>query len=202
MLVASPIAGIYADRHGSRALAAIGMLVTAAGLAAMTTLGVHTPYWQSGAVAADRGRRLGDVQQPQHGRDDGRGARPSAGASPPGRGRCCRTPGRCCRSPSCSRSSPPSIPKARCSRSSPASPRASPREKLAPFISNMHVALWVLAATSAARTPCACCARATRHPSRSAERGRAENDARQPERRDASAAAAAAATRLAPIAAR
>ena len=43
MLIASPLAGIYADRHGSRALAAVGMLVTAAGLAAMTTLQVHTP---------------------------------------------------------------------------------------------------------------------------------------------------------------
>ncbi len=48
MLIASPIAGVYADRHGSRALAAVGMLVSAVGLAAMTTLGVDTPYWQSG----------------------------------------------------------------------------------------------------------------------------------------------------------
>jgi EmrB/QacA subfamily drug resistance transporter len=47
MLVASPLAGIYADRHGSRALASIGMLVSAAGLALMTTLEVHSPYWQS-----------------------------------------------------------------------------------------------------------------------------------------------------------
>jgi EmrB/QacA subfamily drug resistance transporter len=47
MLVASPVAGVWADRHGSRLLAALGMVVTAAGLAAMTTLGVHTPYWQS-----------------------------------------------------------------------------------------------------------------------------------------------------------
>jgi EmrB/QacA subfamily drug resistance transporter len=47
MLVSSPLAGIWADRHGSRLLAALGMVVTAAGLAAMTTLGVHTPYWQS-----------------------------------------------------------------------------------------------------------------------------------------------------------
>ena len=47
MLIASPLAGIYADRHGSRTLAALGMLVSAAGLAAMTTLQVHTPYWQS-----------------------------------------------------------------------------------------------------------------------------------------------------------
>jgi MFS family permease len=48
MLIASPIAGIYADRHGSRSLAAIGMLVTAAGLAAMTTLDAGTAYWQGG----------------------------------------------------------------------------------------------------------------------------------------------------------
>jgi EmrB/QacA subfamily drug resistance transporter len=47
MLVASPLAGAYADRHGSRGLSALGMLVTACGLAAMTTLQVHTPYWQS-----------------------------------------------------------------------------------------------------------------------------------------------------------
>lgn len=47
MLIASPLAGIYADRHGSRALAAIGMLVSAAGLALMTTLQIHSPYWQS-----------------------------------------------------------------------------------------------------------------------------------------------------------
>jgi EmrB/QacA subfamily drug resistance transporter len=48
MLVASPLAGIWADRHGSRALAAAGMLVTAAGLALMTTLGADSPYWQGG----------------------------------------------------------------------------------------------------------------------------------------------------------
>ncbi len=47
MLVASPIAGRIADRHGSRALASLGMLVTAAGLAPMTTLQAHSPYWQS-----------------------------------------------------------------------------------------------------------------------------------------------------------
>src|SRR5207245_9472530 len=34
--------------HGSRAVAAAGMLVSAARLAGMTTLEVHTPYWQSG----------------------------------------------------------------------------------------------------------------------------------------------------------
>jgi EmrB/QacA subfamily drug resistance transporter len=46
MLVASPVAGMWADRHGSRTLAAMGMVVSAVGLALMTTLGQHTPYWQ------------------------------------------------------------------------------------------------------------------------------------------------------------
>src|SRR2546421_430138 len=47
MLVSSPLAGIWADRRGSRTLAALGMLVGAAGLALMTTLEPHSPYWQS-----------------------------------------------------------------------------------------------------------------------------------------------------------
>ncbi|PZR69564.1 MAG: MFS transporter [Solirubrobacterales bacterium] len=47
MLISSPVAGRWADRHGSRTLAALGMLVSAIGLGAMTTLEVHTPYWQS-----------------------------------------------------------------------------------------------------------------------------------------------------------
>jgi EmrB/QacA subfamily drug resistance transporter len=48
MLISSPLAGIAADRHGSRGLAAAGMVVTAAGLALMTTLQIDSPYWQSG----------------------------------------------------------------------------------------------------------------------------------------------------------
>jgi EmrB/QacA subfamily drug resistance transporter len=47
MLIASPIAGWRADKHGSRLLAAWGMLLGAIGLAGMTTLQVDTPYWQS-----------------------------------------------------------------------------------------------------------------------------------------------------------
>src|SRR4051812_855696 len=47
MLVSSPLAGIWADRHGSRTLAASGMVVTALGLAGMTTLVTDSPFWQS-----------------------------------------------------------------------------------------------------------------------------------------------------------
>jgi MFS family permease len=47
MLIASPLAGIWADRRGSRTLAALGMLVTAVALAAMTTLEQGSPYWET-----------------------------------------------------------------------------------------------------------------------------------------------------------
>ena len=47
MLISSPLAGMWADRHGSRTLAAGGMIVSAVGLALMTTLVVDSPYWQS-----------------------------------------------------------------------------------------------------------------------------------------------------------
>src|SRR3954447_3939425 len=47
MLVSSPVAGMYADRRGSRGLAALGMLVSAVGLAGMTTLVADSPCWQS-----------------------------------------------------------------------------------------------------------------------------------------------------------
>jgi EmrB/QacA subfamily drug resistance transporter len=47
MLVASPLAGLWADRHGSRLLSALGMLVTAGALAGMTTLDVDSARWLS-----------------------------------------------------------------------------------------------------------------------------------------------------------
>jgi len=49
MLISSPLAGMWADRRGSRGMAVLGMLVTAAGLALMTTLGRDTGYAASGA---------------------------------------------------------------------------------------------------------------------------------------------------------
>jgi EmrB/QacA subfamily drug resistance transporter len=47
MLIASPLAGIWADKRGSRALAAWGMVIGGVALAGMTTLGVHTAYFWS-----------------------------------------------------------------------------------------------------------------------------------------------------------
>jgi EmrB/QacA subfamily drug resistance transporter len=48
MLISSPLAGIWADRRGSRGMAVAGMIVTAAGLALMTTLERDTTYVASG----------------------------------------------------------------------------------------------------------------------------------------------------------
>ena len=85
MLVASPLAGIWADRRGSRTLAALGMVVTAVGLAGMTWLQPDSAYWVGGAVARRGGHRLGHVQQPEYGRDDGHRPGRAAAGSPPAR---------------------------------------------------------------------------------------------------------------------
>ncbi|MCW3003021.1 MAG: transporter [Conexibacter sp.] len=45
MLVSSPLAGSYADRHGARTLAAAGLVISGIGMAGMTTLGTGTSYW-------------------------------------------------------------------------------------------------------------------------------------------------------------
>ena len=62
MLIASPLAGIWADRRGSRELAVAGMLVTAAGLALMTTLQRDTALPGARRLHVPRRDRLGDVQ--------------------------------------------------------------------------------------------------------------------------------------------
>ena len=114
----------------------------------MTTLQVHSPYWQSTLWLLIVGVGSGMFNSPNTAAMMGTVRRHSAAASPPARARCCRTPARCFRSPSCWPSSPRPSPRRRCSGSSPAWPRACPTQKLAPFIANMHIALWVLAATS------------------------------------------------------
>jgi EmrB/QacA subfamily drug resistance transporter len=47
ILVASPLAGAWADRHGARLLAAAGLVVSAVGMAGMTTLETDTGYGQA-----------------------------------------------------------------------------------------------------------------------------------------------------------
>jgi EmrB/QacA subfamily drug resistance transporter len=147
MLIASPLAGIHADRHGSRSLAAIGMFVSAAGLAAMTTLQVHSPYWQSalwlGMVGVGSGMfnspntaaMMGVV--PAHRRGVAAGARTLL-----------QNTGAVLSIAFVMAVVTSSIPKATLFAIFSGVTTGLSEAKLAPFIDNMHAALWTLAAVS------------------------------------------------------
>jgi len=64
MLVSSPLAGYAADKHGSRGLAASGMVLGAVALAGMTTLGADTSYWWSALWLAIAGVGSGLFNSP------------------------------------------------------------------------------------------------------------------------------------------
>jgi EmrB/QacA subfamily drug resistance transporter len=147
MLIASPIAGVYADRHGSRALAAVGMLVTASGLAAMTTLQVHTAYWESGLWLLIVGAGSGMFNSPN--------TAAMMGVVPPYR----RGIAAGARTLMQNTGAVLSIafvlaivttagPKATLFAIFSGLAKGLSPEKLAPFIANMHVALWALAGVS------------------------------------------------------
>jgi EmrB/QacA subfamily drug resistance transporter len=147
MLIASPLAGIYADRHGSRGLAALGMLLSAGGLAGMTTLAVHTPYWQSAlwllAVGAGSGMfnspntaaMMGVV--PAHRRGVAAGARTLL-----------QNTGAVLSIAFVMAVVTSAIPTSTLFAIFSGVTRGLSAAKLAPFITNMHSALWVLAAVS------------------------------------------------------
>jgi EmrB/QacA subfamily drug resistance transporter len=147
MLIASPPAGIYADRHGSRALASLGMLVTAAGLAGMTTLQVHTAYWQSGLWLALVGIGSGMFNSPNtaammgvvpaHRRGIAAGARTLL-----------QNTGAVLSIAFVLAIVTSAVPKATLFAVFSGLAQGLSAAKLQPFIDNMHVALWVLAATS------------------------------------------------------
>lgn len=147
MLIASPLAGIYADRHGSRALAAIGMLVSAAGLAAMTTLQVHTAYWQSALWLAMVGVGSGMFNSPNtaammgvvpaHRRGVAAGARTLL-----------QNTGAVLSIAFVMAIVTSAIPKATLFAIFSGVTKGLDPAKLSPFIANMHSALWVLAAVS------------------------------------------------------
>ena len=147
MLVASPLAGIYADRHGSRALAAIGMLVTAAGLAGMTTLVVDSPYWQSMIWLALVGIGSGMFNSPNtaaimgvvpaHRRGVAAGARTLL-----------QNTGAVLSIAFVLAIVTSSIPKSTLFAVFSGVTSGLAAQKLDPFIANMHTALWVLVVTS------------------------------------------------------
>jgi MFS family permease len=147
MLIASPLAGVYADRHGSRGLAALGMLVSAVGLALMTTLQVHSPYWQStlwlGLVGVGSGMFnspntaaiMGTV--PANRRGIAAGARTLV-----------QNTGAVLSIAFVLAIVTSTIPKSTLFAVFSGLAKGLSEEKLAPFIANMHTALWALAITS------------------------------------------------------
>jgi EmrB/QacA subfamily drug resistance transporter len=147
MLIASPIAGIYADRHGSRALAAAGMLVTAAGLAAMTTLGVRSPYWQSGLWLAIVGVGSGLFNSPNTAAMMGVVPAKRRGVAAGARTLLQNT-GAVLSIAFVLAIVTSSIPKATLFAIFSGLTKGLSQAKLDPFIANMHEALWVLTATS------------------------------------------------------
>jgi EmrB/QacA subfamily drug resistance transporter len=147
MLVASPLAGIYADRHGSRTLAASGMLVSAVGLAGMTTLGVHTPYWQSGLWLLIVGVGSGMFNSPNTAAMMGTVPAYRRGIAAGARTLLQNT-GAVLSIAFVIAIVTSAVPKATLFAVFSGLAKGLSAQKLAPFIDNMHVALWVLAGTS------------------------------------------------------
>ncbi len=147
MLISSPIAGAFADRHGSRGLAAAGMLVSAAALALMTTLQAHSPYWQSTLWlllvgigsgmfnSPNTAAMMGAV--PSHRRGIAAGARTML-----------QNTGAVISIAFVLAIVTAAVPKPVLFKIFSGLASGLSDAKLAPFIANMHTALWVLAATS------------------------------------------------------
>jgi MFS family permease len=147
MLIASPLAGIYADRHGSRTLAALGMLVSAVGLAGMTTLDVHTVYAQSALWLALVGIGSGMFNSPNTAAMMGSVPAQRRGIAAGARTLVQNT-GAVLSIAFVLAIVTSAVPKATLFAVFSGLTKGLSAEKLAPFIHNMHVALWVLAATS------------------------------------------------------
>jgi EmrB/QacA subfamily drug resistance transporter len=147
MLIASPLAGIHADRHGSRLLAAIGMLVSAAGLAAMTTLEVHTAYWQSALWLGMVGVGSGMFNSPNTAAMMGVVPAQRRGIAAGARTLLQNT-GAVLSIAFVMAVVTSSIPKATLFAIFSGVSKGLSAAKLDPFIANMHTALWTLAAVS------------------------------------------------------
>jgi hypothetical protein len=147
MLLASPLAGMHADRHGSRALAAAGMLVSAVGLAGMTTMAVHTPYWQSGLWLLIVGVGSGMFNSPNTAAMMGAVPAYRRGIAAGARTLVQNT-GAVLSIAFVMAIVTSAVPKSTLFAVFSGLTRGLSEAKLAPFIANMHVALWVLAATS------------------------------------------------------
>jgi MFS family permease len=123
------------------------MLVSAAGLAAMTTLQVHTPYWQSGLWLLIVGIGSGMFNSPNTAAMMGAVPAYRRGIAAGARTLVQNT-GAVLSIAFVLAIVTSAVPKATLFAVFSGLARGLSEQKLAPFIANMHVALWVLAATS------------------------------------------------------
>ena len=149
MLIASPLAGIWADRRGSRTLAALGMLVSAGALAFMTMLQPHSPYWESMLWLFIVGIGSGMFNSPN--------TAAMMGTVPPhrrgiaaGTRTLLQNTGAVISIAFVLAVITSAVPKTVLFRIFSGLAKGLTDAQLAPFIHNMHTALWVLAATSLA----------------------------------------------------
>ncbi|MDX6473662.1 MAG: hypothetical protein QOK22_2478 [Gaiellaceae bacterium] len=147
MLVASPLAGAVADRHGSRLLSAVGMLVTALGLAGMTTLHAHTPYVWSALWLAIVGVGSGIFNSPNTSAMMGSVPAHRRGIASGARMMLTNT-GAVISIAFVMAAITAAVPKNVLFKIFSGLASGLSPAQLAPFISNMHSALWVLAAVS------------------------------------------------------
>lgn len=147
MLVASPPAGIWADRHGSRSLAASGMLLTALGLAGMTTLQAGTSYWPSAVLLALVGIGSGMFNSPNTAAMMGAVPAQRRGVAAATRV-LAQNSGAVISIAFVMAVITASIPRDVLFKIFSGITSGLSDANLAPFIANMHTALWVLAATS------------------------------------------------------
>jgi EmrB/QacA subfamily drug resistance transporter len=147
MLVASPVAGAIADRHGSRVLAALGMLITGAGLAGMTMLEAHSSYWWSALWLALVGVGSGVFNSPNTAAMMGVVPTHRRGIASAARMMLTNT-GAVISIAFVLAVVTAAVPKTVLFKIFSGLAKGLSAKQLDPFIANMHVALWVLAAVS------------------------------------------------------
>jgi MFS family permease len=147
MLIASPLAGLWADRRGSRMLAALGMVVSALALAGMTTLQSDTAYWQSAIWLFAVGVGSGMFNSPNTAAMMGTVPANRRGIAAGARMMLQNT-GAVLSIAFVIAVITAAVPKSTLLKIFSGLAQGLSPAKLAPFIDNMHTALWVLAATS------------------------------------------------------
>jgi EmrB/QacA subfamily drug resistance transporter len=147
MLVASPLAGIWADRRGSRTLAALGMIVTAGALAGMTVLQPDSSYWVGALWLAVVGIGSGMFNSPNTAAMMGTVPVERRGIAAGARVMLQNT-GAVISIAFVMAIVTAAVPKTVLFKIFSGLASGLTSAQLSPFISNMHSALWVLAATS------------------------------------------------------